>query len=369
MRNLLALLILLPILSEAQVRKSVSGNSVGLNLMTGHILIHTPKIHNEVPLLSNGFELSYKKQTSGTKDWHQRFGFPEIGINGFLALHGNSQLGHAWALYPSIQFRIMNIKDGYWFFKFGGGIAWNSKHWQRLPSEDTLNNILGSAVNNFTMFQSGIRLPIKKELSIQAGIHFYHLSNAAARSPNYGINTLGFNLGVHYHPNGIIQNFEKRKLRHHVNSFNLCIANSIAFAEDKTPDGPMYPVYTGSMSLVQMYKNKNRIILGGDAIYNWRTRANIHNTYQMNGDELISPWQFTAFLGHEFLFGRVGVPLIAGAYLNRPVGGEKIYQKVGMVLHFYHPKGGTFKDAQLSLMLKTHLVQAQYAELGFGFYL
>lgn len=345
------------------------GGAIGLSYMAGNILIHTPKIYVDKPPYSSGLELSYKKQTTGRKEWHQRYGFPEVGMNMFFSMNGSTQLGYAVGIYPSIQFHLLKVHKVVWYWKIGGGMAWASTHWQRVPFVDSLNNIIGSAVNNFTMIQSGVRYPLNKYWSAQAGIHFYHLSNAAARSPNYGINTFGIHVGMNYHPNGMVTHIEKQKLRRHRNSLNLCVLNSIAFAEDKTPDGPLYPVYTGSLSIHKMIRNKSRILLGGDAIYNWRTRATIHNALQMRGPIFLSPWQFTAFAGHEFLFGRVGVPLIAGAYLNRPVGGEKMYQKLGLMYHFYHPHGGTFKDAHLSLMLKTHLVQAQYAELGFGFYL
>ncbi len=368
MRCLFLLLTLLPVKLFSQASLS-NGVALGANYMGGKIFLHTPKIHVTEPSYSSGLELSYRKQTTGTKDWHQRFGFPEVGVNVFLSKYGSALLGDAIGVYPSIQFRILSLHKAYWYGKFGGGIGYVSKHWERTPAADSMNNIVGSAVNNFTMFQTGIRFLISNYWTGQVGLHFYHLSNAAARSPNYGINTYGLHVGLNFHPQQVVRQFESRSLTPFKNPLNLCLSSTIAFAEDKTPDGPLYPVFTGTVSAYKMYRNKSRILLGADAIYSYHTRALIHDGYQMKGSKYLSPWQYTAFLGHEFLFGKIGFPLIAGAYLNRPVGGKKIYQKLGMNYHFYSNKEMIVKDAFLSLILKTHLVQAQYAELGFGFFL
>ncbi|HOZ50517.1 MAG TPA: acyloxyacyl hydrolase [Chitinophagaceae bacterium] len=369
MRILILIFCLLPNYSFAQKKNKSNGVSFGMNYYGGKILIHTNKIHLNPPPYSSAFEISYNKQTLGNKDWHHRFGFPEVALNSIFSMNGSKELGNAIAFYPSIKFRILRLNKIEWYYKFGGGIGLASKHWNRTPYSDSMNNIIGSQVNNFTMFQTGIRYSINPKWTAQAGLHFYHLSNAAARSPNYGINTLGVNVGLNYHPKNEVTHFEKQQLKKRKNPLNFNLASSIAFAEDKTPDGPLYPIFTGTASFIKMYKNKNRIMIGSDAIYNTRFRALIRNTFQTNNNEFISTWQYTAFLGHEFLFGRVGFPLIAGAYLNRPLEGKKIYQKLGMNYHFHHPKEGTFKDVYLSLMLKTHLVQAQYAELGLGFFL
>jgi hypothetical protein len=368
MRCVLILLTLLPAQLFAQASLS-NGVAFGANYMGGKIFLHTPKIHVSQPAYSSGLELSYRKQTTGTKDWHQRFGFPEVGLNVFLSNNGSALLGHAIGIYPSIQFRILSLHKAYWYGKFGGGIGYVSKHWERTPAADSMNNIVGSAVNNFTMLQTGIRFLMSDYLTGQVGLHFYHLSNAAARSPNYGINTYGLHAGISVHPQQVVRQFDSRSLTHFKNPMNLCFSSTLAFAEDKTPDGPLYPVFTGTVSAYTMYRNKNRVLLGTDAIYNYHTRALIHNGFQMKGGTYLSPWQYTAFAGHEFLFGNIGFPLIVGAYLNRPVGGKKMYQKLGMNYHFYRHPSMIVKDAFLSLVLKTHLAQAQYAELGFGFFL
>ena len=358
------------LLLSTHLQAQTRGDAWGVQYMGGRILIHTPKIHVEAPSCSWATEFSYQHQTSGKKDWHQRFGFPEASINLCYANYGDAQLGSSIAVYPAIQCKIIGNTHRYWYGKMGGGIGYANRRWQRLPAADSMNNIIGSHLNNFSMFQSGIHFTIAPRWSAQAGVQFYHLSNAASRSPNYGINTFGAHIGLQYHPNGIIDHFEKRDIPRRKNPFLLNAGSSLGFAESKTVDGPLYRIATLSLSAVKRYRNKNNIMLGCDAIYSSKTRAYIFSTNQTNRrGESLSPWQYTTYVGHEFLFGHTGFPIYAGAYLNRPVGGSKIYQRLGINYYFVQKEKGWCRAMYAQLLLKTHLIQAQYAELGLGFML
>ncbi|HNB81741.1 MAG TPA: acyloxyacyl hydrolase [Chitinophagaceae bacterium] len=344
--------------------RSHSGESWGLNYFGGKILIHTPKIYLPAPVYSQAIEISHRWQSAGTKPWHQRFGFPETAINMCYSINGSNQLGTAVAIYPSIQFRIIGKPGFNWYGKIGGGLAFATQRWQRIPPGDSMNNIIGSHLNNFSMFQSGLRITLHQKWNFNAGVHFYHLSNAAARSPNFGINTLGVHAGLAYAIQGIQVQPVRKPLVKTKNPLWPCFSASLGLAEAKIPDGPLYRIYTLGAGLYKMYRNKNRMMIGSDAIMNSRMRAEIHNAQVIVNGKPISPWQFTAYIGHEFLFGRTGFPISAGWYLNRPLYGERYYQKLGLNYHFLQPGYRFFHDAFLSLVLKTHLIQAQYAELG-----
>jgi hypothetical protein len=368
--RIVAVFILMTFFLQALAQQdSVSnGVSFGLRYFGGQIYVHTNKIYLDAPRYSSGVEFSYQKQTTGTKDWHQRFGFPEVSVNGFYSNNGSKALGYAVAIYPAIQFKVVSTVRSQIFFKVGGGLGMSSKRWQRIPASDSLNNFVGSRLNNFSMFQLGWRQDVHQHITLQAGLHFYHLSNAAARSPNFGINTLGVHLGINYHLQKVVHHFPKRVLQKQPNPLNIGLAGIFGMAEDKAPNGPIYPIATGSISLQQMYRKKSRVIFGADATRNNRSYALIRNTFQYNANgRYITPWQITAFLGHEFLFGKIGLPVMAGVYLTRPLGGPRIYQKLGLNYHFFESRSQFIKDTYLTLLLKTHFAQAQHAELGIGF--
>lgn len=366
MRFLCLAFLIIPYVLFAQQTEEKS-ISYGASYLGGKVFIHTPKIHVDAQPYTQAIEFSYKKQTTGNKPWQQRFGFPETGLNLSLVNYGSPLIGKAVGFYPSIQFRIISAKNSFWYLKIGGGLGLASKHWKRTPAADSINNIIGSTLNNFTMIQSGIRKKIAPNWSIQGGIHFYHISNAAARQPNYGINTIGAFVGVNYHPRGVVMQFEKKETLKYKNPLNLVAKATLAFAEAKTVNGPLYPYYNITLAASKMYRNKSRAMLGIDATYSAELYTQFKNSYNFRGKEKQHAIRYSAFGAHEFVFGKIGLPLQLGFYLNRPAGGRKMYQKLGMNYHFYHNDNKLVKDAFITTQLMTELVNAQYAEFGLGF--
>lgn len=350
---------------------SLKNYSFGMNYMASKILIHTPKITVNAPPFSQAIELNFNKQTLGNADWQQRFGFPETGLSICLASHGSKELGYALGLYPSIQFRLIQFKNNFWYLKIGGGIGINSKHWHRTPYTDSNANIIGSTLNNFTMLQTGYRFKIHKNYTLQTGIDFYHVSNASARKPNYGINSYGVHIGLNYHPKGAVQHFHKKIFDKTYNPLHVGFQSAFSFSEDKTVDGPLYMNYNFTTYVSKMYRGKSRAMLGIEGTYNAKLYSLFKNTYQYVGKERQHAWQYAVFAAHEFVFGKIGLPLQLGVYLNRENGGQPIYQKLGLSYHFYHVKneeqGNHFvKDIYLTTQLKTHFATADFAEFGFG---
>ncbi len=370
MKNVCTFIFLLFSLNMAAQKDSLSADlknySYGINYFGGKILIHTPKIYIKSPAYSQALEFNFNKQTLGNAVWQQRFGFPETGLSVCIARHGSSQLGMAAGFYPTIQFRIINFKNGYWYWKIGGGIGFNTRSWKRTPPADSMNNIVGSTINNFTMIQSGFRLKVAPKWSLQTGVHFYHVSNAGARKPNFGINTMGAHIGMNYHPKGFVNHFTRVPATKRENPLNFGVQSAVSFSEDKTPDGPIYANYNITFFAGKMYRGKNRFSVGGEGTYNSKLYALFKNTYKFTGQERLHAWQYSFFIANEFVFGKIGLPLQLGCYFNRPNGGEPIYQKLGINYHFYHQKSKWVKDMYLLTQLKTHYATADFAEFGLG---
>ncbi|MBL7772218.1 MAG: acyloxyacyl hydrolase [Chitinophagaceae bacterium] len=340
----------------------------GVNMLSGRMLKHTSKITIPTPLAQQAVELSYRKQTQGNKVWQQKFGYPEIALNLLMASNGRSELGYTFGLYPSIQFSLFKRRNTNLFGKIGGGIGYVTRFWDRIPEADTLNNIIGGRINNVSMFQLGVRYYINQHWSLQTGFDFYHASNASARQPNFGINTYGFFLGSSYHPKGYKHPFEHVQEDASLNKLRFGLRLSFAMSEDKIPNGPMYPSYHFSGFVQKFYRNKSYLTFGADASY----YEKLYALFTMNGmyknEEKQHAWRYSIYAGHEFLFGKIGFPLHLGFYLNRPIEGPRFYQKLGMNYHFYQRRSSFIKDIFVSAILKTHLVQAEQAEFGFGFF-
>lgn len=332
------------------------------NLIQSKLLFHTAKIHVVHPPSTRSVEIIYAKHTRGKAYWQQRYGFPEPSLSLLITDNGHATLGYTIGIYPSIQFRILNRRNFFWYGRFGGGIGWVTKHWSR---EDTLNNIIGGHLNNVSMFQSGIRFLLRPRWSVQTGLVFYHTSNASARQPNFGLNHYGYFLGCSFHPNEQPKEYIYRP-REPKNTTHFGLKTAIALAEDKMPDGPMYTYYNLSLFMVKRFHNKYQCMAGTDFTYNSRFYMLFKNSTQFPGKENRMALRNTIFAGYEFLFGKIGFPLQLGIYTRRPLGGPLFYQKLGMNWYCIDHPSGIIKRVFLFTNLKTHLVQAELAELGIG---
>ena len=348
--------------------KCMAQVSFGANYLGGKVMLHTSKIYIQAPNYSQALELSYQRQSRGYQYWHKRYGYPETSFNMALVHYGGSELGTAIGIYPAIQFSFLKTPKMNFFFRIGGGLAYATQRWNRLPYSDSMNNILGSRINNFTMIQLGGKMNITPHWSIRTGLHFFHISNAAARQPNYGINTSGFFIGGAYcpqHHSTPIASSSKGSSPY--KKFTLGATASISFAEDKVADGPIYPNYTFGILSGLHWREKFRSSIGLDAAFSEKMRSFYKNNYLFPGKEKRQAWRYSVYLAHEFLWGRVGLPLQLGYYLNRPLGGEPIYQKVGLNYHFIRNlRKYKLGDAYLMLQLKTHYASAEYVEMGLG---
>jgi hypothetical protein len=336
------------------------GTGYSVQLLAGSLYKHTNKIYLHERVFPTSMEFSWQKQTQGNQLWQQRFGYPETALNILTTYNGHRALGFTLGIYPSIQFKIRNQ----FFFKMGGGMGVVTKYWQRNPASDTLNNIIGGALNNVTMFQFGYQRNLSGNWILRLGAHFHHASNASARQPNFGINTYGVFAGIKYQVAGTPQN--STSIAQPANKLNQQLIGlkwGYSLAEDKTPDGPMYPAYSMALLLQHTFRNKIRGSLGWDATYYSRLYSLYKSEHKFDGREKAKAWRNSIVLGGEFLFGKIGMPLQLGVYLDRPIAGPWVYQKLG--LNYYIVQKKRFQLFGFT-QLKTHFAQAELAEFGLG---
>ncbi|MBL7754943.1 MAG: acyloxyacyl hydrolase [Chitinophagaceae bacterium] len=361
----------LTILLLAGFQSSLAGPQMGLgiNYLGGSMLVHTKKIHTTASAYVQGMEFSYIQKGHGSKYWHRKYGYPETSLNMSFASYSRPDLGWAVGIYPAIQFSLFESRKLNWYFRLGGGFGYASKPWSRLPYSDSSNNILGSHFNNFTMLQTGVRWAINSHWQLNSGVHFFHVSNAAARQPNYGMNTLGFYLGAVYMPRPWQKPKQEAPEKSPYKKWTAGLTFTTSYAEDKAVNGPIFRNYTVGLLAGYHWRNKFKTSVGFDGAYSARLQAFYKNNYLYPGEEFKHAWRYSAFVNHEFLFGRVGLPLQLGVYLNKPMGGEAIYQKVGLNYHLIPASHRwMIRDMVCMLQLKTHYASAEYVECGLGFF-
>ncbi len=339
------------------------------NLMAGKVLKHSFRFRPPVPDLSTAVDVALVKQTIGTQAWEQRRHYPVWGVGATYTNYGiDSIYGSAFSLYPFLQTYIIRGKRLEWTLRAGLGIGYATKHYSHAPDWDTLNNVIGSAINNFTLIATDLRYRISSHWSVQAGLNFSHLSNGAIRQPNLGINMYGGHLGLRYRPAGAGQDRIVSDVPHLRN--RLLVQARIGWAIDEKSGvigGPIYPVYLASGYLSKRYKGKNKVFLGLDYSYHTRIYAFQRNNEVNVGEERAHSWKSAVFLGHEWLLGRMSFLAQVGYYVRDAVlKQDPYYEKLGYNFYLLRGERGPLKELCLSALLKTHQAAAELVEFGIG---
>jgi hypothetical protein len=347
----------------------LAGVGIEANYSRGQGIKHSAKMKSGFPYAINAFELNFVQQTNGKKDWQQRRKYPIVGFGAaYTDYDRNTVYGHAISIYPNIQIPLVRLKNIEWTFRAGFGLAYISKKYSVYPNWDTLNTAIGSSINNYSCFATDIRYRVNKHVDVQAGADFAHISNAAFRLPNLGINKFGAHIGIRYFP----VTSEPQKIHSELIPLRKRILGQVriglAATEQSAPNGPMYPIYLATGYASMRYSSKNKVYAGLDYSY----YKNVERFLAMNeiypGDEKPHSWKSAVFIGNEFLIGRVGIIFQLGFYLKtNALSSNIIYEKLGGNLYLVQREKGIIKEFFPYIYLKTHGPEAELVESGFGF--
>jgi hypothetical protein len=346
-----------------------SGFGLESNFIVGKVFKHTPKFRAPIPDVSTATEFNFVQQTYGRKDWHQRRHFPLVGFGFAYTNYGiDSIYGKCYSIYPTLQLPIVRGKHFEWTLRMGYGLGYITRHYERTPGWDTLNNAISSHINNYTTISTDLRYHINQHWDVQLGGNFTHVSNAALKQPNLGVNMYGAHVGLRYYPVSSRPQKLVRDLPPLKNRWLAQVRLSMAFNEMGTTDGPIYPVYLASAYVSRRWLSKNKMFAGLDYSYHTKIAAFLENNEIYPGDAKAHAWKSAVFAGNEFLFGRVGILLQLGYYLRAGELSEtKYYEKLGGNLYLVQKEHGPIKELCVSALLKAHKTEAELAEIGLGF--
>ena len=364
----LAAVLLFVFRAQAQEADKLAGFGIEVNPIAGKIFKHTQKFKGPVPDLSTAFDINFLQKTDGRKAWQQRRRYLQWGVGLTYTNYGaNDIYGSCFGIYPNIQLPIIRGKKLEWTFRFGLGIGYVTKRFSRYPDFDTLNNAISSRIDNFTMFATDLRYHLDDHWDLQVGGNFSHISNAAFRQPNLGINMYGVHLGVRYFP--VTSNPTKivRQLKPLSNRWLLQARVGIAMNGGGNGNGPIYPVWLTSLYTSKRYASKNKIFAGIDYSYHTRIYAFLRNNEIYPGEEKKYSWKSAIFFGHEWLLGRGAFTAQVGIYLKESyIKQDPYYEKFGYNYYLLREEKGLLKELFLSAQLKTHMTTAELAEFGLG---
>src|SRR5690606_18636903 len=131
-------------ITMAQESNALDGYGIEANVLAGKIIKHN-YIFPPVPTASGGIDINILKRTNGKKEWQQRRNYPQIGIGLTYVNYGNNAIyGQCIGAYPVIPIQIVRGKKVEWTAKVGIGIGYVTRRYERYPTWDTINNLIGS---------------------------------------------------------------------------------------------------------------------------------------------------------------------------------------------------------------------------------
>lgn len=346
-----------------------AGFCIDANVFAGKVIKHTPKFKLPIPDLTTGIDINLQWKKYGKKDWEQRRRYPVVGIGFTYTNYGmDSVYGRCFSIYPNIQIPLVMGKKLQWTIRFGDGMGFVTRKYSRMNPVDTLNNAIGSTVNDYGSFMSDIRYCFSDQWEAQAGINFSHISNASFHQPNLGINLIGVHAGIKFYPVTSQPVKIKRDLKPLSNRWLGQFRLTMAYNQSNAPLGPTYPVYLVTALATKRWISKNKLLLGMDYSYHETLNAYLRNNeFVPVGKENANAYKVAVLAGNEFLLGRVGVVVQVGYYLKPGyLVQSRLYEKLGGNLYLVQREKGFIKEVYLCAFLKTHTTTAELAEAGFG---
>ncbi len=357
-----------PFIAVSQESKPYTGWGIEANPFIGKVIKHTTKFHLPIPERSSGMDVNFVSKRYGKHAWEQRRRFPQFGLGITYTNYGiDSVYGRCIGLYPNITMNLISRKKLEWTLRIGDGIGYVTHFYGRHPITDTINNAIGSHINDYFSFNTDIRYHINDHWDVQAGVSFTHISDASYHQPNLGVNLLSQHIGIRYFPVGrtpkcIVRDLPKLKNRWLVEG-----RFGMAYTQSEAPLGPLFPVYLGSVYTSKRWISKNKAFAGIDYSYHTGVYAFLRNNEILPGEEAKNSYKTALFVGNEFLLGRVGVMLQIGFYLKQTALKQDIYyQKIGANYYLLQKEKGPIKELFLTGLLKTHKSIAELAEFGIG---
>jgi len=363
-------LILWALSSFGQEHNSLDGLGIEANIFDGHVIKHEAKFELPLPALTTGVDMNLQWKTYGKKEWQQRRRYPIVGLGFAYTNYGiDSVYGRLFSIYPNITIPLITGRKLEWTLRIGDGVGYVTRDYSRIHPFDTINNAIGSKINDYASFMTDVRYHVNQHWDVQLGANFSHISDASFHQPNLGINMYGFHLGVKYFPATSEPKHIVRELKPLKNRWLFQYRLTMAFEEANAPEGPLYPIYVATGYVSKRWFSKNKFFAGLDYSYHTNVYAYLRNNigFVTPGTEADHSYKSAVFVGNEFLLGRVGVVLQAGYYIHQAYQVEGLfYEKLGGTLYLVQREHGTIKEFFLCGYLKAYMAVAEFAEFGFG---
>jgi hypothetical protein len=337
-------------------QKAVYGIEAKANY--GFLMAHRRSMQHLIKGHVSGFELNLEKYPDGTKDWHKQFGYPTVGLSFYHADVGNlAQLGTASGVYPYINFPFGMGRKFRYNIAFGWGLGYMSNKFDLY--ENVKNIAIGSHINLIVGFRGECEWQLSKRLYYSAGLSFIHLSNAAFRIPNLGVNMPVVSSGFSYFFNNV-ENYSSEKLKlEHTNHKKTLVFFNVGIREVLPLDYTKYTAFNFMVERAIVASPKTRAAGTIDLFWNNSLLPRYREINGQNENPFLL--QSGVSLSYQAIIGNFSLLFYKGIYLLDETKLDGL---------FYHRVGCRYKIKEhlvANMTLRSHFAKADHLEFGIGY--
>jgi len=332
-----------------------------LNYIHGNILNHVPDINHLITGHPQGLILSYNFKTTGIKEWHSIYNYPDYGVSFLFQDFENQYLGKNFAINAHYNFYFLNRNL---MFRISQGIAMTTNPYDK---ELNFKNIaFGSRFMSSNYFLLHYQKPyFVGPIGFNAGLFFTHFSNGRIKSPNRGINTYGINLGLNYNLDEPFKYPKVDSIAKFKEPIRINFTLRTGVNESSVVGSGQKPFYHFSTHVDKRIGRKSALQLGTELFLTQSLKEYIaYRAIAFPELEPIDPdtdyKRVSVFAGHELFINKLSIETQLGIYVYKQFREEMdIYQRLGLK-YYITPKLFT------GVALKSHGAKAEAIEWGIG---
>lgn len=302
---------------------------------------------------SHAWEVRMGINTNGKRAWQKLWKYPTYGI-GFYQTYweATSYLGNPSALFVYFNAPFTNPQKKFSLnYDVGVGVSYNFLAYD--PNSNPENDLIGSDVNVYLNFRGELNWEVTKRFSADLGVGWTHFSNGRTRTPNIGVNLLGWDVGLKYHLRPSHKEMYKTD-GYKPELIDVPIPEFEAFYEyyavlsggwrtssNDVESASVYGVGSLAMDVARHYGHMGKYSVGLDIFYD----SGLVEEYDKEGkSSSTSDYFFTGIhVGHELKIQKFSFITQLGFYLQEKPEKGTIYTRFGLrydITKSFHIRGG-----------------------------
>jgi len=335
---------------------SVAPKAIGFHTTYGFILPHKIDFDELISGHVPGFEINYRHNYSGKKEWEKFYRLPNVGVTAQYFNFNNSKIGNAFGIAPYISFNLIKKQKISFQYRVATGLGFVSNKFNL--ENNRKNLVISTNFNSYVDMLFQLHVKVAKRIELQTGLALSHFSNAAFKIPNAGINIISASAGFSFDLGRLVV----------INNYSFPIVEKKwrylvwtgGFLKETNPvESKKFYAQTLSFNALKRISHKSSLGGGMDLMLD----NSIPQRNKFNLQAPSSPFRAGFNVAYSLHFGKFSIPIQQGIYFIDSFRGDGLfYTRVGWRYHVN-------KKLIVNMTLKTHFASADYLELGFGYFL